>query len=247
MGNIDDNSKPRGAKQANEFQDNRYLAKIRSIPPISDREAAELLTRWRDHCDEKAKRKAIEGSLHLVPPIAKATTKRFRFFGPAFMPTWFELMSAGYLGLCEASVAFKPDVGTPFTHYARRCIRNECVRDAKRLLSAVDRPYDVSTPMDLMLDVTRPDPVAVYENHGGRARPTTGSDSEDEQLRSTHARLRQWPEGWEVKFKKEGASVGAAIFDLRTAGFTLKETADRLDMSLTTVWRRQQAYMETRQ
>ena len=245
MGNIDDDIKPRERKQGQEYLEAQYLAKIEAIPPISDEEARWLLTGWRDFQDIKAKNRVIEGSLHLVLPIAKATTKRFGFKGNKFMTVWFELIGAGSLGLCQAAEGFKPDSSTPFENYARRCIRNECIHAAKSLMSVVDRPYYTPSPMDILLDPALPDAVSPQDYCGTRARPTTGSDRQDKPLGSIHARQHPWPKGWEVKFKEEQQSLGAKIYDLRKAGLTLKETADELGMSTTTVWRRQQAYMES--
>ena len=65
-----------------------------------------------------------------MPPIAKTTTKRFGYHRGGrdrLMSSWFELIGAGSLGLCNAADKFNPRRGTPFAYYARRCIRNECI------------------------------------------------------------------------------------------------------------------------
>jgi hypothetical protein len=257
MGNIDDDIKPRASEEKSEYEDNQYLAKIKRVPHISEEEAVYLITRWRELGDEQARKRAMQGSLHLVLPIAKATTKRFRFTGLStktgdyqtrvnvFAQFYQDAIGAGSLGLCEAVDYFDPAVTLKFNNYARRCIGRECIRAAKSLLSAIDRPYYSATPADLMLDPTRADPISPEDYCGSRARPTTGSDTQDAPLGSVHARLRPWPEDWETRFKREDDLMGAKIYDLRKAGHTLKETADRLGMSTTTVWRRQQAYLES--
>src|SRR5262249_16006730 len=154
-------------------------------------------------------------------------------------------IAAGSLGLVAAADCFNPGKGYKFAHYARRCISRECVHAAKRLLSVVDRPYYSESPMDMLLDPLMPDPADTRDYCGTQARPTVGSGRQDGPVCSVNQRLRPWPKDWEVRFKQEN-SIGSKIYDLRQAGLTLKETADKLGMSTTTVWRRQQAYMETR-
>jgi hypothetical protein len=256
MGNYTEDDKPRERKERQEYSENRYLSRIRRFPRLSEEESRGLLARWKKLGDLKAKNQVTEGNLHLVPPIAKATAKRFRFTGtsqatyynqardPLFPERFNELVSGGSLGLCQAADCFDPASGHLFTHYARRCIRNECLRAAKRLLSVVDRPYYQRTPMDILLDPSQPDPVPLEEYCGSRARPSTSTARQDAPISSVHAKMR-WPKQWEVRFERED-SLGARVYDLRKAGLTLKETADKLGMSITTVWRRQQAFMEAR-
>jgi hypothetical protein len=85
--------------------------------------------------------------------------------------------------------------------------------------------------------------LATTDYCGSRARPTQDLNDLDECLGSAYGRLRPWPEEPEVRFKKEVSGIGSKIMDLRKAGLTLKETADKLGMSTTTVWRREQAYI----
>jgi hypothetical protein len=245
MGNYTGDSSSGTHREKQQYAENSYLAKIKAIPPVSDEEANLLLAKWQEFGDLKARNRAIEGSLHLVPPIARSATRRFRFTGPSVL---HELVGAGALGLTQAADCFDPfdpEAGL-WTHYARRCIRNESIRAAKRLLSVVDRPYGIDTPMDMLLDPMQPDPVSPEDYCGSRARATTGSDRQEEPIASVHQRLRPWPKEWEVRFKKE-ESLETKIYDLRKAGLTLKETAERLGMNITKVWRTQKAYMEARQ
>lgn len=213
--NVDPAQKSRTKAEAKEYEDNQYLAKIKSIPPLSEEEQQELILSWRKFKDKRARNRVIEANLHLVPPIAKSTTKRFKFMGPTFPTAMFDLIGAGSLGLCNAVEGFDPEWGKPFEHYARRAIRNECIHAAKALLSVVDHPYYAHTPRDIYLD------------------PMLGS---------AHGRLRPWPEELEVRFRKEEQLI-AKLINLRKAGLTLKQTGDKLGMSTTTVWRREQAYI----
>lgn len=246
MGNIKDGDKPRGRIAKAEYSENQYLAKINAIPDLSEAEENMLLTRWRDHRDVKARNKVVEANLKLVLPIAKATVKRFGFMGDTFMPTYFEMIAAGSEALMRAPNSFDPARGYPFQHYARRCIKRECVRAGKFLRSVVKRPYNAWTPLDMILDQTMPDPIDNRDYCGSRARTTTGSDRQDEQIHSVHGRLRPWPpKDLEVEFERK-ATLGSKVYDLRMAGLTLKETAAELGVSITTVWRHQQAYTETR-
>jgi DNA-directed RNA polymerase specialized sigma subunit len=83
-------------------------------------------------------------------------------WGPSFMTTWFDLIGAGSLGLVNATDGFDPKRGHTFEHYARRSIRNECIRSAKSLLSSVDRPFYIDPQL----------PGLVTDYCGSRARPT---------------------------------------------------------------------------
>jgi hypothetical protein len=66
----------------------------------------------------------------------------------------------------------------------------------------------------------------------------------DEPLGTAHGRLRPWPKelDLEVRFPKEDGLI-AKLIDLRKAGLSLAETGERLGLSTTTVWRREQAYI----
>jgi RNA polymerase sigma factor (sigma-70 family) len=243
MGNIKDGDKPRSKKERQEYEENLYLAKIKALPELSEAEELVLLTAWKKHKDLKARNRVIEANLRLVLPIASSAVKRYRFMGAAFMNTYREFIAAGSLGLTAAADCFDPARGHKFRHYARRCIRNEVTRAAKRLLSTVDRPYYMRTPMDMMLDPAMPDPVSPADYCGSRARVTTGSDRQDEPIRSVHGRLRPKTDGFKVMFEQE-EDLCALIYDLRRAGLTLKETAAMVGKSVTTVWRYQQAHRE---
>ena len=186
MGNVKHGVKPRSKKERQEYEENQYLAKIKALPELTEAEEVVLLTAWQERADVKARNKVIEANLRLVLPIAKATTKRFGFMCGAFMNTYRELIAAGLLALTRAANGFDPTRGHRFRHYARRCIRNECIRSAKFLRSAVDRPYKVSAPLDMILDPGLPNPVSPADYCGSRARPTTGSDRQDEPIASVY-------------------------------------------------------------
>jgi Sigma-70 region 2/Winged helix-turn-helix DNA-binding len=243
LGNIDDDWPPRGKDERNQFNENKFLAAFNKIPPLSEKEQNELLFRWREFKDRKARDRIVQANLRLVPPIAKATTKRFGFSGPSFITAWFELIGGGSLGLVNAVDGFDPKRGHKLEHYARRSIRNECIRAAKSLLSVVDRPYYAHCPRDIFIDPQLPDILVTTDYCGSRARPTQHLNDLDECLGSAHCRLRPWPEEHEVRFKKKANPIGSKIMDLRKAGLTLKEIADKLGMSTTTVWRREQAHI----
>ena len=153
MGNTKDGAKPRGRTAIAEYEENQYLAKINGIPDLDQAEENMLLTRWREFRDAKARNRVIEANLKLVPPIAKATTKRSGRMGKSFMPTFMELLAAGSEGLMRAPNSFDPARGYPFAHYARRCIKRECVRASDALRSSVRRPYGKWTPIHM----SRPD------------------------------------------------------------------------------------------
>jgi hypothetical protein len=243
LGNIEDDLPPRGKDERNQFNENEYLAAINKILPLSQKEQNELLFRWREFRDQKARDRIVHANLRLVPPIAKATTKRFGFWGPSFVTAWFELIGGGSLGLVNAIDGFDPKRGHKLEHYARRAIRNECIRAAKSLLSVVDRPYYAHCPRDIYIDPQLPDMLATIHYCGSRARPTQDLNDLDECLGSAHGRLRPWPEEPEVCFRKKVDGIGSKIMDLRKAGFTLKEVAGKLGMSTTTVWRREQSHI----
>ena len=209
MGNV--HRLPTNDKDWQIYKEDQYLAKIKAIPKLSEDEERHLLRRWQKFKAEKAMQRVVEANLRLVPPISKSTVKRFCFYGPDFRSTWFNLIGAGTVGLMQAVRGYNSKRNQPLEHYARRCIRNECIHAAKALRSVVDRPLGVSTPRDLNFELSE-----------------SGAYSEDA-IRPRESQRRR--DTWEN------------VIAFRKAGLTLKETAERLGMSTTTVWRREQAYL----
>lgn len=79
-----------------------------------------------------------------------------------------ELISAAYLGLCKAAIAYEPEKGTSFVTYASYVIRNEILMEIRRhsKRGSVGSFYDASLPKDEELCLTDaiPDRKSRFEN-----------------------------------------------------------------------------------
>src|SRR6476661_7696681 len=87
-----------------------YLRAISRIPRLTPEEERELGRRIREHGDQDALRKLVEGNLRFVVSY----TKRYRGLGVSFL----DLIHEGNLGLMEAARRFDPDRNVKFITYA---------------------------------------------------------------------------------------------------------------------------------
>src|SRR5687768_18205341 len=87
-----------------------YLRAIARIPRLSIDEERELGRRVKDHGDQDALRRLVEGNLRFVVSYAK----RYRGLGVPFL----DLIHEGTLGLMEAARRFDPDRNVKFISYA---------------------------------------------------------------------------------------------------------------------------------
>lgn len=87
-----------------------YLKAIAKIPRLTQDDEQALARRIRDHGDEAAIRRLVEGNLRFVVSYAK----RYRGLGVPFL----DLIHEGNLGLMEAARRFDPDRNVKFITYA---------------------------------------------------------------------------------------------------------------------------------
>jgi RNA polymerase primary sigma factor len=87
-----------------------YLRAIARIPRLTVDDERELGRRIKEHGDEDALRRLVEGNLRFVVSYAK----RYRGLGVAFL----DLIHDGNLGLMEAARRFDPDRNVKFITYA---------------------------------------------------------------------------------------------------------------------------------
>src|SRR6188768_1025616 len=87
-----------------------YLRAISRIPRLTPEEERELGRRIREHGDQDALRKLVEGNLRFVVSY----TKRYRGLGVSFL----DLIHEGSLGLMEAAKRFDPERNVKFISYA---------------------------------------------------------------------------------------------------------------------------------
>jgi RNA polymerase primary sigma factor len=87
-----------------------YLKAIGKIPRLTQAEEQALGRRVRDHGDEEALRRLVEGNLRFVVSYAK----RYRGLGVPFL----DLIHEGNLGLMEGARRFDPERNVKFITYA---------------------------------------------------------------------------------------------------------------------------------
>ena len=174
---------------------------------LTTAEKKDLLERWCNYRDQKAGDRIALAHMRIVPPIARATARKF-----GFEPVWgnlpssakrdaltgyhevvSELTAEGNLALVNALEHYDLRSGYVFYTYARTCVRNGIMRRAKSLRSVVDRPVQHSTPWDLSIDPALPDPHDFRDYVGSRAKRSTNDDPEDADeggVGASHSRLR---------------------------------------------------------
>jgi DNA-directed RNA polymerase sigma subunit (sigma70/sigma32) len=93
-----------------------YLDVVRTVPPLTEGEAEDLLRYVRAHDEqaEAAHKRLVEAHLHLVPPIAE----RHRSSGVEAI----ELVEKGNEGLIRAVETFAGDYASGFSAHATTCI-----------------------------------------------------------------------------------------------------------------------------
>jgi len=92
-----------------------YLARVRAFPVLSREDEQDLVHRWMDSHEERAKDRLLAAHLRYVVAIAL----RYRRYG---VPVE-ELVSEGNFGLVHALGKFEPGRGTRFVTYAAYWIR----------------------------------------------------------------------------------------------------------------------------
>jgi RNA polymerase primary sigma factor len=113
-----------------------YLRAIARIPRLTPEEERELGRRIREHDDQDALRRLVEGNLRFVVSY----TKRYRGLGVSFL----DLIHEGNLGLMEAARRFDPDRNVKFITYAVWWIRQALTHALSTQSRAFSLPQKVS-------------------------------------------------------------------------------------------------------
>ena len=236
-----------------------HFQRIQAIPVLTDAEEADLLQRWCQFKDEKARERIILAHMRMVPPIARNAAYKAGFqpnynmmagtakwtAGVGFDEVISDLTAAGNLGLMLAVEGYRLGKGAKFNTYARQCVRREVWKQATFLRSAVRRKDRREAKWDLSIDPLMPDVHHVHDNVGSRANPSVRDDPEDDTGDCTgtasHSRQRPQPEEpielrLELLPKEE-----LRIINGRMRGLKLREIAEELGLSTATVWRREQS------
>ena len=120
-----------------------HFRRIQQIPVLTDAEEADLLQRWCEFKDEKAREQIVRAHIRMVPPIArnaahKAGLEPSKGMGSAawtgFEEKISDLTAAGNEGLMLAIEGYRLGQNVKFCTYARQCIRNEDL-EASQLLA----------------------------------------------------------------------------------------------------------------
>ena len=113
-----------------------YLRSIARLPRLTVDEERELGRRVKDHGDQDALRKLVEGNLRFVVSYAK----RYRGLGVPFL----DLIHEGNLGLMEAARRFDPDRNVKFITYAVWWIRQAITHALSQQVRAFSMPQKLS-------------------------------------------------------------------------------------------------------
>lgn len=233
-----------------------YLASIKRIPKMSAAEETDLLARWHNFKDEKARERVIEATLHMVPPIAFKQAGKFKLdrasphnanYAKATKTfPWGrkmqrascarDLISEGNLALVKAFDAFPERHNGRFENYARTCIRNAICRHAVSLLSVVNRPWGKPTKNDFHYDQEEVFPAGIDIGCRWAKRVTL---SKERPAKTNFAQMRQF----EARFtpKLHDLTELPWILQARIDGLKLKDIAAELGVSIPTAHRRVKA------
>ena len=113
-----------------------YLRGIARLPRLTVEEERELGRRIKDHGDEDALRRLVEGNLRFVVSYAK----RYRGLGVPFL----DLIHEGNLGLIEGARRFDPDRNVKFITYAVWWVRQAITHALSMQVRAFSLPQKLS-------------------------------------------------------------------------------------------------------
>ncbi len=113
-----------------------YLRGIGKLPRLTVEEERELGRRIKEHGDEDALRRLVEGNLRFVVSYAK----RYRGLGVPFL----DLIHEGNLGLMEAARRFDPDRNVKFITYAVWWVRQAVTHALSLQVRAFSLPQKLS-------------------------------------------------------------------------------------------------------
>jgi DNA-directed RNA polymerase sigma subunit (sigma70/sigma32) len=107
-----------------------HFRRIKAIPVLSEAEEQDLLQRWCEFKDEKAKDRIVEAHMRMVPPIARNAALKAGFepsynmlagnakwiAGLGFDEVISDLTAAGNLGLVQAVGGYRLGQNAKFRH-----------------------------------------------------------------------------------------------------------------------------------
>ena len=138
-----------------------HFQRIQAIPILTDAEERDLLQRWCEFKDEKARERLVESHLRMVPPIARNAAYKAGFLpnyeampgggvkwtaALGFNEVVSDLTAAGNLGLMLAVDGYRLGNNVKFYTYART------VRAGERFGS---RPHSCAARLDARMAVRR--------------------------------------------------------------------------------------------
>jgi RNA polymerase sigma factor (sigma-70 family) len=240
-----------------------HFQRIQAIPILTDAEERDLLQRWCEFKDEKARERIVLAHLRMVPPIARNAAYKAGFL-PNFesMPgggvKWTaalgfkevvsDLTAAGNLGLMLAVDGYRLGRAAKFYTYARTCVRREVWKQATFLRSNVRRKDGSETKWDNSIDPLMPDVHDSRDYCGSQvncqvAKGPAGNDRDWNEARASQSQTRLRPQPSEpIKLSLDALTKDERIImEGRMRGLKLRELAEELGLSTATVWRREQS------
>ena len=240
-----------------------HFQRIQAIPILTDAEEQDLLRRWCQFNDEKARERLVESHLRMVTPIARNAAYKAGFLPNyeampgggvkwtatlSFNEVVSDLTAAGNLGLMLAVEGYRIGNNVKFYTYARQCVRREIWKQATFLRSAVRRKDGSEAKWDVSIDPLMPDIHDAREYCGTRASSQVakdfgGNDRDWNEARASqsHARVRPQPSEPKIITLDGLTTIERRIIQGRMRGLKLRELAEELGLSTATVWRREQS------
>jgi RNA polymerase sigma factor (sigma-70 family) len=236
-----------------------HFQRIQAIPVLTDAEERDLLQRWCEFRDEKARERIILAHMRMVPPIARNAAYKAGFqpdygmmagsakwtAGVGLDEVISDLTAAGNLGLMLAIDGYRLGKDAKFYTYATQCVRHEVWKQATFLRSAVRRKDGSEAKWDLSIDPLLPDVRdARDDNVGSRAKPSVSDDPEDDpgdRTNASHSYLRPQPKA-PIELNLDALpEADRLLLRARMRGINLNRIAEALGVSVATVWRREKA------
>jgi RNA polymerase sigma factor (sigma-70 family) len=238
-----------------------HFRRIQAFPVLSEAEEQDLLQRWCEFKDEKAKYWIVRAHMRMVPPIARNAALKAGFepnynmlpsaakwdAATGFDAVISDLTAAGNLGLVQALGGYRLGQNAKFGTYARTCVRREIWKQVAYLRSVVRRKDDSPALMDLSIDPLLPDVHYCEDYVGSRARTSVSDDPEDDTAdragKASHPRLRPQPtEPVDLRsILGKLPEDDKLLLIARMKGINLAKIAEALGVSVTTVWRREKS------
>jgi len=233
-----------------------HFQRIQAIPVLSDAEEQDLLQRWCEFRDEKAKERIVRAHMRMVPTIALNAAYKAGFqpnyemmagsarwiAGFGFDEVIADLTAAGNLGLVQAIGGYRLGQDVRFYTYARQCVRHEIWKQATFFRSAVRRKDGSPAKWDLSIDPLMPDVHDTRDYCGSRKMPSVNDDPEDDDGANTGTGVGRLRPKFEEPINIPTDCLTDEQYHIiigRMTGLKLEELAKELGLSTATVWRRE--------